>query len=630
MTSVLENNLACLETHRPELYRLVTSIEPDRAAYRRSVAANAMPIIEIVSGTGRTIPLHSRHDPQREAERAVEVLGRASITVPVLLGMGAGYELSTAWSRYRDRFFDLLVVERDPQIFLAALESLPLSGVLQDERVLFVVGEDFVGLRKALRRLLPGIMTSGLQLLESRGSAQVHEEYYKKAAAQIDAILRHTSAEFSYMARYGPQLQYNVWMNLPAMLGQPGLRSVSDLWKGRPGVLVGAGPSLTRNVNRLAQVRDKVLIVCVDTAYRILESRGIEPHIVVAADPTELEVEHFQNLRLDGNPLLAFDPEVYPTVPNGVPWRKLILNLEKSQTTRWFEQTCGTWGLYDKGGSVAHTAWMVLEELGADPVILIGMDLAFPPGGGQTHAEGAALSRAVDAVPENAPETTLGPHAATQDAQQETLVWVPGIMGGKVPTSEVMALYLNTFQEKFAETRRRVIDATEGGAFKAGTAVETLERALQAQVSMAGPTPEQALRSLNPSRPPDGYSLIADEIHRFADGLSSHASDADKALSNSQSLDSELRRGSSIYEHPDWLAMEKAFQALYRDSTLKISLDQALFSATYYFSQKEDPKQTNVRLDKYRTFFRTLAEIARNFEPVLRQTADTVRSIPGS
>ncbi len=635
MVAILDDNLACLEQHRPELYERISQIEIDREHYRRVMARSGVPNLEVAKKQGLPIALHSRHDPQRESERAVEPIGKTSVTVPLFFGMGLGYDIYAAWTRYRDRYFDMLIVERDPQIFLAALETIPFSSLLSDMRVHWVIGDDLPGLKSALKRVLPGIMSSSFTIIESRGSVQLASDYYRDVAEILKGTLRQTTTEFNYMARYGPQLQYNVWKNLPAMLGQPGLRLAKGLWKNRPGILVGAGPSLNKNLALLADVRDRVLIVCVDTAYRVLASHGIHPHIVIASDPTELEANHFQGLDFAAvppgeSPILAFDPEVFPAVTQLVPWRKLILNLEKSITTRWFDEKAGPWGLYDKGGSVAQAGWMILEMLDANPVILMGMDLAFPREGGATHASGTALPRKLGPVGEGTQKALLGPHAATQEPLEENIVWVPGVDGGKVPTSQIMALYIRTLQECFSATSRRVIDATEGGAYIPGTKLMTLADALTTTASADEGnfrTPQSALALLRPQTPQEGYADFADAIEQMAAELVTHAEESESALNDSAALETELRRGPGIYDLPQWIEMEDRFRALYKNPTVKIALEQALFSATYYFSQKEDPSQTGIRLKKYQTYFKTLTELAYQFIPVLESVAASIRQI---
>ncbi len=630
MTQLFDENLACLEEHHPELHAKIAGLEIDRETYRRTESRNNLPTLEVHTGKGRPVALHSLHNPQREAERMVEPLTERSLTVPVFLGLGMGYGPYTAWTRHRERFFDLLVIESDLQVFCAALETMPLGGMLRDPRVHWAVDADVVELRRLIRRLLPGIMSTGLSLMENRGADQISGNYYEQVAALIQNTLRHTASEFTYMAQNGPLLQLNVWRNFPFMLGQPGLRDAAGSWAGRPGILVGAGPSLTKNVDQLAEIRDEVLIVCVDTAYRVLEARKIEPHIVVATDPTQLEAEHFQNLTLQGNPLLAFDPEVFQILPREIPWRKLVLNLEKSDTTRWMEETAGPWGLYDKGGSVAHTAWSILETLGADPVILMGMDLAFPPGGGTTHAEGTALSRPLEAIADQSQDALLGPHAATDESLKEELKWVPGILGGNVPTSPIMALYIHTFQELFSRGGRRMIDATEGGALKQGTEIKSLSQALAGlgQVEQSQQSPSAALANLREYAQENDTATIARAVEEIAEQLAGGVRSAEEAITQSHELAGRMNQGKRVYERPEWLEMEKTFQEIYRNPAVKIALEQALFSVTYFFAQKEDPAQVSVRYEKYQKYFTTLVETGRQFLPLLEETAQRIRMTP--
>jgi hypothetical protein len=55
-------------------------------------------------------------------------------------------------------------------------------------------------------------------------------------------------------------------------------------FSGYPGIIISAGPSLRRNVDLLKGLRDRALLVCVDTAYKVCSRRGIIPHIVMTLD----------------------------------------------------------------------------------------------------------------------------------------------------------------------------------------------------------------------------------------------------------------------------------------------------------------------------------------------------------
>lgn len=59
----------------------------------------------------------------------------------------------------------------------------------------------------------------------------------------------------------------------------------NQIHKGRPAIVVGAGPSLENNIERLKTVdREKCIVIATDRAFRQICQHGIKPHYVVSLD----------------------------------------------------------------------------------------------------------------------------------------------------------------------------------------------------------------------------------------------------------------------------------------------------------------------------------------------------------
>lgn len=73
-------------------------------------------------------------------------------------------------------------------------------------------------------------------------------------------------------------------LSSPWIVFGPKLSALRAAFKGRPSVVVSAGPSLDKNYELLKGREDKVLIVATDTVLRKLLKNGINPHIVCALE----------------------------------------------------------------------------------------------------------------------------------------------------------------------------------------------------------------------------------------------------------------------------------------------------------------------------------------------------------
>ena len=82
-----------------------------------------------------------------------------------------------------------------------------------------------------------------------------------------------------------PSLVANQLRNISAMKNGILLSRLKKKWnRSVPFIIVGAGPSLNKNVEVLKEVGDKACILCLDSAYPVLEKHGIRPHFVASVD----------------------------------------------------------------------------------------------------------------------------------------------------------------------------------------------------------------------------------------------------------------------------------------------------------------------------------------------------------
>lgn len=163
-------------------------------------------------------------------------------------------------------------------------------------------------------------------------------------------------------------------------------------WKGMPAILCGAGPSLAKALPLLKEVKDRALIVAGGSTITALTKHGIEPHLAIAFDPNQEEVDRLVQSRFFAGPFLyglRLHADVFATV--GGPFGYL-----KSDTGGWvesyFERQLGLEGeamgpdLGREAFSVTTLAVSLLTEMGCSPILFAGIDLAYS--GGKRYAPG--------------------------------------------------------------------------------------------------------------------------------------------------------------------------------------------------------------------------------------------------
>ena len=72
----------------------------------------------------------------------------------------------------------------------------------------------------------------------------------------------------------------NLLLNLKYVLYNPGVDTLFDRFRGKPGILVASGPSLDQNMHLLKGLTNRAVIASCDASFIPLMNAGIRPHIV--------------------------------------------------------------------------------------------------------------------------------------------------------------------------------------------------------------------------------------------------------------------------------------------------------------------------------------------------------------
>ncbi len=284
----------------------------------------------------------------------------------------------------------------------------------------------------------------------------------------------------------------SIWLrhglaNLARLASTPSVASLAGAFRGQPCVVVSPGPSLSRNVHLLKEVRAKALILSGTHALAALQRAGAQPHLLMAADPGDLEW-HFHGVDL--RPIEAFLVGATCRPENlARPVRRLFSFASNASIDDWIFEALGEDATVPSGGSVACSSVGLALRMGCDPIVLVGQDLSFPDQ--RAYAEETLDGNARVTVNGDGsfylrkPGGAAGPGGATADgglrySRDQALREVPGYHGGTVPTSESFYAFLRWFEAFAAEHagRTRLVNCTEGGARIAGMEQRTLAEML--------------------------------------------------------------------------------------------------------------------------------------------------------
>lgn len=382
------------------------------------------------------ITLHSQRDPIKEARRVVQKLEADTDTAGfIVFGSGLGYYLQALSERFPES--DIICLEPDAHWLNLAIDAE--ADPSRFCRQIMPMEQDW-------QPALSGYLRKNYQLLFLGAYRQLYPQQRHLLEQQISFHRDRTQVNTNTIKRFGRRWVGNLLMNRHIVTSSAGIASGLHAFAGVPALILAGGPSLEDILPRLADLRTRLLIIAVDTAYYRCRSAGAEPDFVVAVDPQYWNTKHIERPCLlpdDQQPaMLISEPSAHPRS------FRLMANprlLAKSlfPLGNYFEQ-----GLNDRiplgsGGSVATSAWDFARLLGSRKLYMAGLDMGFPQR--KTHFKGSYFEQKM------AFEGTRLKPAETASAlylYSGSLKYCPDFQGGTVASDRRMDVYCSWFEQQ--------------------------------------------------------------------------------------------------------------------------------------------------------------------------------------
>ncbi|OAT80378.1 hypothetical protein A6M21_13500 [Desulfotomaculum copahuensis] len=425
---------------------------------------------------GREIWLHSPYDPVREAERWASGVTLDDRHVPVVVGLGLGYHVAELARRFPHR--KMLVLEPVRKLYDMAISEPQVTGLLSNNDINLFVGDDASALDSFLTQNVNLYGKEELEFIEYPPLARFFREEFDQIERRMVDGLNTLSLSLNTTLALSKAWTDNFFANLPYIIDNPGVKELFGAFSGRPGVIVSAGPSLSNNIHLLKDVKGKGLIIVVGTAVKPVLQSGVIPDLVVTIDGSLPNYRHFEDLVTRDFPL-AFYPSAYPIIISEHSGPLLTMN--DVFFGHWLQKITGQdKGWISTGPSVANVSFDIAVQLGLNPIVFIGQDLAFT--GGHTHASGTVYAK---------------------DAPDGALLEVTGINGGTVRTDRTLNAMRDWLNKRISllPDNIEVINATEGGAKIEGTKVMTFREAIDRYFNEDFPAGEIIRKTCNNAPP---------------------------------------------------------------------------------------------------------------------------------
>ncbi len=424
--------------------------------------------ISRVTYEGKSYYLAGRYQPDLYARHlAEEVEDKGYGAVVFVLGLSDGRFLKEFMAQ---KSGDVLVLVYEPclEIFLHVLREYDISELFEDRMIGIIV--DGINESEFEGTIRKTIFIENIAKLRIMLMGNYEKMFPEQIGHTLDYMRKFTSQltmQWNTMVNFTGKSIYNLVKNLRILYDHYNFNSLHGMLpKNVPAVIVGAGPSLDKNIDELKQAKGKACIIACDTALKPLVDHGIIPDLFVVVDPKK-PMELFDRPEIRNIPVIIGlnVPHELMEYHQGVK----ILYFDTAVIAKILQQAFGTqWntpqyymGGIPTGGNVASTAFSAARLMGARTIILTGQDMALT--GEKEHAQGTFQSDRIF------------------NLSNKNLPLVEGIDGEMIPTLYVLKNYLIWFEDQIQLYKDiKIINATEGGAKVHGSRQMTLREAIAA------------------------------------------------------------------------------------------------------------------------------------------------------
>lgn len=463
--SIVDKNYKILEDRYPEIYARMKGLAVTEYEIIPSKVKGHAPNLRSKK-TGKLF--YNELNPMAGAEQDILRRNLKVTEFNIFLGSGLLYQVFALYAKYKVIGGNHIIIEKDPQIFAAAMQSIDMRELLSRDNIFFIVGEELKGVfarvNNVLQKTDSKFYVKAINFIEQPVCFIEDKDYYLNCVRAIKEAIREVLMFFGNDPMDSMIGIENTFTNIEEIIENPGIQDLKDAFKGKPGIVVATGPSLDKNVELLRGLENRAVIVGADASLRVLGKRGLKPHMVCSLERTiptsklfeNLEPSDFEDVYYSATPVIH--PQSYANFKG-----KRIIVYRNFATFQWLDIKKG---ILDIGPSSGNMAFKILEYLGCDPIILIGQDLAFGEDG-NTHAQGNTYGE--------------NEEVSRKDVSHvyQNVVYVEGNYVPQLKTTKIWNMFLNYYHKDVTNSKAKVINATEGGAKIFGTELMTFKDAME-------------------------------------------------------------------------------------------------------------------------------------------------------
>jgi hypothetical protein len=403
----------------------------------------------IFTENGKHRTLYSPTGALEQTNEWVKDIPLEKINALYILGTGLGYEYEVLkpWLE-EDEKRRLIFLEYDPEKLMCFLETKSAYEMLTHPQVRITYFKDLDD--SVFNDLTWDNFRVHIDVYATRHYLKKHPELFESLKHKLHHDSAHKNRTFGEYLQGSTEIYKNIYKNLLEIPHSLNGQNLLGKFKDVPAIICGAGPSLKKNFKFLKKVKNKALIFAGGSALNALTAQGVVPNFGIGVDPNPeqfkrlektktFEVPFFYKNRMHHNAFkMVSGPRLYMRGVGGYP------------VSEWVEEKLGISGEVIEGGhNVVNLAAELALNLGCNPIIFIGCDLAFT----EHHVYSPGVEESDRKVDKNTPLSNEIKPITRKD-----------INGRKVLTQWkwiTESQWLSEFSQKHPEVK--MINSTQGG-----------------------------------------------------------------------------------------------------------------------------------------------------------------------
>jgi hypothetical protein len=228
------------------------------------------------------------------------------------------------------------------------------------------------------------------------------EEQFKEAGIPVKRGVRVIAEKSPTRSKYGSNLWMHRWAansyrNYPVVSRAKGVYYLMDACKGLPCFIVGVGPSLDDDVDKLKRAVGHSIIIATDASFRVLMAKGIRPDLVISYDCKPEQRLLWEDIPGEHGVPALFDTCAHPNAIAS--WKGPVLFYNHFHQTDELSHFILPFvfphiGQIPSGATVGNAALLLSNIMGASITIAVGMDFCY--GYGEKQGKQGWRYRATD------------------------------------------------------------------------------------------------------------------------------------------------------------------------------------------------------------------------------------------